>query len=307
MLSLQLQLDWQPNAQFAGILLALHRDWYRGAGIDLNILPWQPYTNPVDRLNQDCPVVVSTEDNLLILARAAGQPVQAIAAMMQHSGIGWMALSSSGIRQISDLKGKRIGIHGDGETALQVSLAQVGLAAADVEIVEVGYNYAELLQSGEFDAIQCLVMVEPLELARQGLELVAMPAYTWGYSVYSQVLATSDRLLATQPRILQQFLRITFDGWRAAFTDPAAAAEIVANHFLPDSTSSLQQELLVAMQPLFEGQVGLDRLGWMEPYRWTQSIDYLTNSQLLDTDLLPEEVMTNALMASVCAPAIQPV
>lgn len=57
---------------------------------------------------------------LLIRARAAGEPVKAIGTMMQFSGIGWMALKSAGIRSVRDFKGKRVGIHGDGETALAI-------------------------------------------------------------------------------------------------------------------------------------------------------------------------------------------
>jgi ABC-type nitrate/sulfonate/bicarbonate transport system substrate-binding protein len=84
------------------------------------------------------------------------------------------------------LKGKRVGIHGDGETGLHITLQQFGLTPKeDVEIVEVGFDYADLLQSGEFAAVQCLVMVEPLELTAAGFDLQVMPAYEWGYEVYS--------------------------------------------------------------------------------------------------------------------------
>jgi ABC-type nitrate/sulfonate/bicarbonate transport system substrate-binding protein len=87
-----LQLDWKPNAQFAGILIAHYRNQYAEQGIDLKILPWQAYLNQVDVLKQEGNYIVSTEDNLLIRGRASGQPVRAIATMMQYSGLGWIAL-----------------------------------------------------------------------------------------------------------------------------------------------------------------------------------------------------------------------
>lgn len=296
MTPIKLQLDWKPNAQFAGILLAHYQGLYEQAGIDLDILPWQSHTNPMDALRSEANVIVSTEDNLLIRARAAGEPVKAIGTMMQFSGIGWMVLKSSGIRSVQDFKGKRVGIHGDGETALVIALSQFGLTRDDVEIVDVGFNYDELLNSGEFAAVQCLVMVEPLELESQGFELEVIPAYDWGYRVYAQVLATTERLLAAEPAALTQFLRITFEGWRAALQDPNTISQIIAEHYLPEAEPTQQAQMLMAMQPLLLGDSGPEKMGLMAEARWKQSIDYLLAHGMITQSLTPNDVMTPDLI-----------
>ena len=64
MISITLQLDWKPNAQFAGILWAHHHGWYARAGIDLTIVPWWPGFNQMDALESDANVIVSTEDKV---------------------------------------------------------------------------------------------------------------------------------------------------------------------------------------------------------------------------------------------------
>ncbi|MBD2459716.1 ABC transporter substrate-binding protein [Oscillatoria sp. FACHB-1407] len=296
MVQLQLQLDWKPNVQFAGILIAHHLNWYLDHGIELAIVPWRPYLNQVEILKQDGNWLVSTEDNLLIRGRAMGQPVKAIATMMQYSGLGWVALKSSGIRSIQDFVGKRVGIHGDGETGLRISLAYSGLKADQVEIVEVGYDYEDLLRKGEFDATQCLVMVEPFELAAAGLDLQVMPAYEWGYEVYSQVIGTTDRLIAEEPEALQKFLKVTFDGWRYAFANVEDTVQVVIDHYLKESTPDIQQQMLNALKPLFEGKLGLEKLGWMEALRWEKSIHYLQSYGLIDQPVTTDEMMTNQFM-----------
>ena len=296
MFSLALQLDWLPNAQFAGILYAQNQGWYRQAGIDLTILNWAPYTNQVDALSGDRNLIVSTEDNLLIRARSKGAPVKAIGVMMQFSGIGWMALAASGIHSIADLRGKRLGIHPDGEAAIQLALRQYGMSPADLEIQEVGYDYADLLASGQVDAMQCLLMVEPLELEALGHQVNTIRGFDLGYKVYAQVLATTDDLIQQREDELAGFLQVTFAGWRAAFANPAQSAAIIVADYLPDADPWLQERMLIAMQPIFEGMVGLHRLGWMTPDRWHDSIDYLHHDQLLDRAIVPEEVMTNHLI-----------
>lgn len=296
MFSLALQLDWLPNAQFAGILYAQREGWYRQAGIDLTILPWAPYTNQVDALGSDQNLVISTEDNLLIRACSQGAPIKAIGAMMQFSGIGWMALADTGIHTIPDLRGKRLGIHPDGEAAIRLALSRYDMAWSDLHIQEVGYDYADLLASGQVDAMQCLLMVEPLELEALGHRVNTIRGFDLGYQVYAQVLATTDRLIAQHAAELARFLQVTFDGWRAAFANPAQAAAIVVADYLPDANPQLQERMLLAMQPIFTGAVGLERLGCMERARWIGSIDYLQQYHLLARPVLPEEVMTNHLI-----------
>ena len=296
MFAVELQLDWLPNAQFAGILYAQSEGWYRQAGIDLTILDWTPYTNQVDALASDRTLLVSTEDNLLIRARSKGAPVKAIGVMMQFSGIGWMALADSGIQSIPDLRGKRLGIHPDGEAAIQLALRHYGMAWSDVEIQEVGYDYATLLMNRQVDAMQCLLMVEPLEVAALGQQVNTIRGFDLGYQVYAQVIATTDRLIEQHGEELVRFLQVTFDGWRAAFANPTRSAEIVVADYLPDANPQLQAQMLIAMQPIFIGAVGLHRLGWMERERWLGSIAYLHHDHLLDRPVQPEEVMTNHLI-----------
>ncbi|GAB4213468.1 MAG: ABC transporter substrate-binding protein [Synechococcales cyanobacterium] len=295
MFSLDLQLDWKPGAQFAGLLLAHHLGWYELAGIDLRIHPWEPFLDPVSALTRSGHWVVITEDNLLLRAVDRGDPYRAIGTMMQYSGLGWITLCSSGIRSLADLKGKRVGIHGDGEAGLKISLAQVGLTPDDVEIVEIGYDYGALLRSGDYDAVQALVMVEPLELIAEGFDLTVIPAYEWGYQVYSEVIATTTALIADHPEPLRQFLQVTWAGWRQAFAQPQMASHVVVEHYLKESTAMVQQAILEAIYPLVVGAVGLPGIGHMEEARWAKSIQYLADIGLLQGSLMPDHVMTTAL------------
>jgi ABC-type nitrate/sulfonate/bicarbonate transport system substrate-binding protein len=299
MSSIELQLDWLPNAQFAGILYAHSKGWYRQAGIELKILSWEPCTNQVDALAGDGNIIVSTEENLLIRARGNGASVRAIGAMMQFSGIGWMSLAESGIHRIPDLRGRRLGIHRDGEAAIRLALSRYDMSWSDLDIQEVGYDYADLLTSGQFDAMQCLLMVEPLELEELGHPVNTIRGFDLGYEVYAQVIATTDRLIQQHEEALVQFLKVTFDGWRAAFASPSRSAQIIATDYLPDANPKIQERMLVAMRPIIEGVVGMQRLGWMDAERWAGSIRDLHRYNLLDRDVEPQEVMTNHLIESV--------
>ena len=78
--SMTVQLNWVPNAQFAGILLAKERGWYREAGIDLTINGWKVGVSSTDEVVAGRAQIGVAEGDALIKARAKGSPVKAIAA-----------------------------------------------------------------------------------------------------------------------------------------------------------------------------------------------------------------------------------
>jgi ABC-type nitrate/sulfonate/bicarbonate transport system substrate-binding protein len=296
-----LQLDWKPNAQFAGILLAHHLGWYRQAGFELIIRPGQIYQNPVDALQGPENIIVSADDNLIIEAQVAGRGIKAISSMLQFSAFGWMALEGSGITTMGDFKGKRVGVHSDGEIPLDIALAHFDLSRTDLEVVNFGYDYIDVLSSGQCDVIQGFIITEPLEFEQRGLAVRVLPAHAWGYEAYSQVLATTEPLLATHSDRVVRFLKITYDGWRRALQTPQETCRLIAHHYLPETAPELEAKILAGIEPFLVGNAGLERLGWMNKERWQRRIDYLFDYRLISRRLPAEEVMTNHLMESAYA------
>lgn len=299
MTNFKLQLDWLPNAQFAGILYAHYQGWYENKGINLEIIPWQPHSNQMDMLQSRENYLVSTEDNLLIRARIDGYPVKAISTMMQYSGIGWMSLKESNIHSIKDLKGKVIGIHPDGELAIKTALTKSNMSVSDLTIKDVGFDYIDLLVNKKLDAMQCLIMIEPLEMQQMGYETNIIQGSNLGYEVYAQVIGTTEKLIENHPEELIDFLRVTYAGWTIAFQEPNLVSEIIVRDYLKSSENDLQAKMITAMKPLFEGNVGIDKMGCMETDRWVKSISYLVENKMITNSPSVEEVMTTDLMNRV--------
>jgi len=299
MIDFKLQLDWLPNAQFAGIIYAHYCGWYEKAGIHLEILPWEAHTNQMDKLQSDENYLVSTEDNLLIRARVEGYPVKAISTMMQNSGIGWMSLKESNFRSLQDLQGKVLGIHPDGELAIKTALANSNMSVSDLTIKDVGFDYIDLLVNKKLDAMQCLIMVEPLEMLQMGYETNIIQGSKLGYEVYAQVIGTTEKLIENHPEELVNFLRVTYAGWRNSFQEPVLASEIIVKEYLKSSDIDLQAKMIKSMQPLFEGNVGFEKMGHMDTDRWLKSISYLVKNKMIDKPPRVEEVMTTDLMRRV--------
>ena len=83
------QLDWKPTAQFAGLLLARERGWYREAGIELTLRPIPKDEGVVSNVVHHPRWIGSSESGVLLQARSSGMPIRAIGTMLQ--GPDWQA------------------------------------------------------------------------------------------------------------------------------------------------------------------------------------------------------------------------
>ena len=100
-----LQLKWTHAFQFAGYYAAKAQGYYRDEGIEVNIVEATPDTDPVrDVLAGKAHYGVGTSS--LLLERAAGKPVVALAVVFQQSP--YEIYAASNIHSLKDLIGKRI-------------------------------------------------------------------------------------------------------------------------------------------------------------------------------------------------------
>lgn len=259
------QLDWKPGMQFAGLLLAQERGWYREAGLDVTIRAndfKRPY---VEVVAEDDHTVGTSEARTLVNAQVRGLPIRAVATMFQASPVVLISLKSRGFRTLADLAGKTLGVHRPEDISM---LGQVFGAKTDdllPRVRRVGFDFKELL-AGEVDAVPGYVMDEPVRLAQSGVEVNVLPLADQGWTDYSQVLFTSKALLAKNPEAVRKFVVTTFRGWRAVLDDPATAAEQVWKRYPSGLSLASARESLRLLSPLLTRESS--HLGTMRPETW---------------------------------------
>jgi len=278
-MTLTVQLDWKKNAQFAGLLLAQHRGWFAESGLSVEILPWIAGTNPLDEMSLRPGLIAVSEDNLAIQSAAAGHQVKILGAMLQKSPLAWMVRSNSEINSVSQFGSKKIGVHGCGVTGLQYVMQTVGLTLTDADVVDVSYEKLDQLRDGEIDVCQCNGLVEPIEMEEAGVPVRVIWAHKSGFSVYSQVLSTSEETLREYPDDISTFMAILWRGWRAVYDNQQAAAQLVFSEFLHETSVNTQLAIINVMQPFVFGQFkelgSTPQIGQVEEHRLQSSIDLL--------------------------------
>ena len=263
------QLDWIPNAQFAGLLIAKEQGWYADAGLDVTIVP-------VDQTTLDTagPVVkgvntIGCADGFALLkARADHQPIRAFATMLQASPLGIVALRGSGINKLADLAGKTVGLHPYDRSQLEIMLKSSGLALADVKLKDIGDDTTSL-PTGVIDAQVVYLIDEKVALERKGFQLNVFPGGEHGYITYSQVYFAREDFLKAQPETLAKFLAVSNRGWQDAFDHPDTAAKMLIDKYLPGTDAEYQKRSIVELHH-FATQES-PQLGRMQLATWQRS------------------------------------
>ena len=259
------QLDWNPGVQFAGLLVAQERGWYREAGLAVMIRA-NAFKRPFEEVvAEDDHTVGTSEARTLVRARTRGVPIRAVATMFQASPVVLISLQGRGLRTVADFAGKTVGVHRpeDADT-LRVVFGEVPFTPR-----RVGFDFKELL-AGEVDAAPGYLMDEPLRLAQNGTEVNVLPLAEHGWTDYAQVLFVSEAFLAKNPAALERFLVATFRGWREALAHPDATAEFIARQGPGGLSVASLRESLRRLAPLLTAESS--HLGSMKLATWQRIV-----------------------------------
>ncbi|MEO1399818.1 MAG: ABC transporter substrate-binding protein [Cyanobacteria bacterium J06635_1] len=273
--TLTMQLDWQFNAQFAGVLLADATGLYQQKGIKLNIQAASAGLDVPSAVAQAKHSLGCIEQTLLLEAQAQGLPLVAIAAMLQASPLALMSLPTQPIEALADLAHRRIGVHSDGRKALELVIGVNQLDPQSIEIVDIPYaDKQAYLLNGDCDAIQCYNLDEPIAFAAEtGSQPVILKLSDYGFDGYSQVIFTTRDLLAASPDVIRRFLVATFDGWRRAIADIPNTAHLIATRYAEGAYASAayQAASLAIVADYVQKGLSPAQLGYISPQRWQQT------------------------------------
>jgi NitT/TauT family transport system substrate-binding protein len=289
------QLDWKFNAQFAGVFLADASGGFADAGIDMEIRPWEDGVNVVMDVAEGRADFACAEQNLIIAAQAAGAPIKAVATMFQASPYGLMAPPGSDLSSLAALEGKDVGVHIDG---LQVMALVKGVNGIDdINVVEIPYGGKwESVASGEFAAVQCYVIDEPINIATNyGIVPEVLKLSDFGLLSTAQTIVVSDETLANHGDLVKGALAAIFEGWARALADKSAAAELVVNDYVPEGSYykdvAYQTQTLELLEPYVLGNGGL--IGVIDPDVWKEAAELMLEYNIVSA--LPDLDTTLAL------------
>jgi len=193
--TLTLMLDWFVNPNHGPIVIAKERGYFEAQGLNIEIQePADPSMPPKLVAANKVDLAISYQPSLTIDV-AAGLPLIRSATLIATPLNTLMVLDNNKINDLSDLKGKKIGIAiaGNEEASIATMLQTVGVNYDEVDIINVGWALSSSLASGRVDAIWGgLRNFETNQLALEGFKAKSFFPEDHGVPIYDELIFVAN-------------------------------------------------------------------------------------------------------------------
>ncbi len=290
---IRLQLQWFPQAQFAGYFAAKDLGYYEEEGFDVTILPGAVEIVPATVVQGgQAEFGVSWVPRMLAPREAGADPV-VIAQIFQRSPTLQVSFKDRNITKPEDLAGKKVGSWGFGnESELFAGLRKAGLDPADPSDVSIVAQQFDMVAfvAGEIDAAQAMVYNEYAQVletidpdtgelfTEDDLNVISWEEY--GTSMLQDALFASEAWLAQDGNedIAKKFIKASFKGWIYCRDNPEPCVDIVlkSDAALPKGHQTWQlNEVNGIIWPAPKG------IGITDPAAFDRTVEVATVGQIL--------------------------
>ncbi len=288
-----LRLKWINQSQFAGYYVAKDKGYYKKEGLgEIEINPGGPDISPIQ-------MVLSGVNNFgiigadqVILARAKGAPVVAIAVIYKYSPVALASLKDSNIITPKDLIGKKVAIvYGkDEEIIYKELLKRNNIDRSLINEVPLTFDLAQLTL-GKVDSLIVYEMNEPVLLKQKGYEVILIKPRDSGINFYSDTLFTTEKMIKDHPEEVRKFVKASIEGWNDTLKNPEEAVDHV---LLTNKT--LNREHQLAFLKLSIPLIQKNDIGFSDIKIWKQMEQVLINQKAMNKSINLSSLFTNEFL-----------
>jgi diguanylate cyclase (GGDEF)-like protein len=262
-----LQLRWMHQFQFAGYYAALHKGYYREAGLDVTVKEGGPGADPVADVlagKSDFGIGVSS----LVIDYLKGKPVLLLGPVFQHSPN--ILVVHGHNRSLDNLAGAGAGkialMKGDQDVELKAMFLNEGIALDKLQIVPVERHLEDFLDR-RVEAINAYVSNEPFDLDQRELPYTILKPQTYGMDFYGDVLFTRNEMETTRPEVVAAFRAASIRGWQYAFDHPREIIDLIFEGY--NSQNKTREHLAFEARELYRLVTpDVIEIGHNNPGRW---------------------------------------
>lgn len=297
-------LGYIPSVQFAQFYLAQQAGYYRAAGLDVTFNN-QTDTDVITLVGQGKVQIGIADGTSVIPAVSQGIPIRYVTTIYAQFPNVVFAKASSGIRHVSELRGKRLGTpgkYGSSWIMLQALLNSAGLKPSDLDIqLYPDFGQGAALTQGAVQAATGFVNNEPLQLERKGIPVTELRVDSIVPLPGNGLIAGTDTIAREGPQ-LKAFVAATLRAMREIQANPQRGLD-AAIAAVPDLGQDAAGQLAILKATIgiwsndytvVHGAGAIDRSAWSATVSFMARLPDSPISgsppsvdQLVDTSLLP--------------------
>lgn len=299
---LTVAMDWYPNPDHAGFLIAQKQGYFEDAGLDVELdSPTDP-SLPIKLVAAGKADLALSYEPEVLLAREQGLDVVSVAGVITQPLTSMIWLKKSKIKRVRDLKGKTVATAGIPyqDAYLKAILKRAGLTENDVKRVTVGQGLLPSIISGRAQAtLGPFWNIEGVDLKKKGMRPVINPVDKLGVPTYSEmVLVANGSRIAEDPDPIRLFITALGRGTRFAVEHPNQATQAVleANDALDPKVTDAQVKATLPLL-LSRGEIsGAKPFGWQNTASWQSFINWMVEQGVLANPTRAVDVLSNELL-----------
>jgi NitT/TauT family transport system substrate-binding protein len=303
------QLGWLRNGEYAPIMIAEAKGYFKEEGVDHKILDGGPGKNPI-------PIVavgqaqfgLAANAMTIVTARLAKDPIDvvAIGTLFQKAPTSYLMIAepNAPAPKPQDMEGKILGTQAGTEFVFAAFAKKTGIDAAKVKVVTAQAT-VEPLMAGKMDFFLGWIVNQTYAIEQEAAKPDAPPTIkgkTWrairladyGVRTYTDAIFASGDTLRKNPELVRRYLRAVQKGMRFVIDHPDESVEILAK--FPGQVEDAkklawrfkiqnelyQSDLSKKMGPLV-----------MDLAVWTDMINFLKDGDQIPKVIPASEVATN--------------
>jgi NitT/TauT family transport system substrate-binding protein len=303
------QLGWLRIGEYAPVLLAEAKGFFKQEGIDHKTVDGGPGKNPI-------PIVavgqaqfgISANGMALVTARLAKDPVDivAVGTLFQQAPTAYLSLGprDAPAPQPKDMEGKTVGTQVGNEFTFYAFARRNGVDTSKVKLVNV-QGTAEPLMVGQVDFFLGWIINQTYQIEQEAAKPdapAALKGKTWkammfsqyGVPMYVDVVFASADTVKNHPDLVRRYLRALQKGMQFAIDHPEEAVDIVANFpGQSEDAKKLAWRFKVQNQLYQSEDSKAHGLLWMNPAVWDQMIGFLKEGEQISQIIPATQVMTD--------------
>jgi len=292
-------LDWTPNTNHTGIVVAQQLGYFAEEGLSVEIVQPGPTMSIQLAVSGQCEFAVSMQE-YVTMARAQDIPIVSIAAVFPHNTSGFAAPTDLEILEPADFENLRYGGWGsDLESVMIRTVMDLhGGDFATVEMFNLGMlDFVTAIKRGFADFFWIFYGWQGIHAQLQGIDFTYIPLTELAdvLDYYTPVIVTSEELVATDPDMVERFVRALARGYIYAALQPDSAANMLLA-FAPE----LDAELVHASQSWLAGQSEIEPQMWgfQKTATWERFAEWAYDNELIEKAIDPLAAFTNQFLPS---------
>jgi len=281
-----LKVQWFPQAQFAGFIMAMEKGFYQAEGIEFDLLFSDGSDSPIENIISGEVDFCTAWLSQTIPSKAQGNDLVNICQLLQKSSMMLVAKKSSNIKEPQDMNGRRIGLwSGDFSIQPNAFFEKFGIS---FEQVPQSYNIHAFLADA-WDVTSAMYYNEYHKIIQAGInenELNSFFFSEFDLNFPEDGIYCLKSTLDDNPELCRKMVNASLKGWEYAFQHKDETLQIVMKYcdeYYMQTNIALQSWMLDVIEQSVKYKTGETRSDWgyLKEYDFNKVCEILMNQGLL--------------------------